>query len=71
MLNKKEQFLVEFKELLKKYDVIISAGVGSGSDTYGIYDESITISHRVDSKKFKYEDWLTVDGWSIDEKDIL
>lgn len=69
-MSDKDKFLKELKTLLKKYNVHISAGVGSGSDTYGIYEETITISHRVDPKRFTFEDWLIVDGWSIDEGDI-
>ena len=38
------QFLIELKDLLKKYNADISFSVGDGSDTHGLYDEKIVIT---------------------------
>lgn len=43
-MNKSEQFKEELKALLLKYNASIDFSVGEGSDTYGLYDESITLS---------------------------
>jgi hypothetical protein len=65
----KEEFMKELKALLEKYNVCISATVGKGSDTHGIYDEQIVVYHQI-GDSFKTEDWLIVDGWSLDKNDI-
>lgn len=69
-MSNKAKFLSELKALLEKYDVTIDAGVGGGSDTHGIYDETIFISHRISPSGFRYEDWLEVSGWSLGASDI-
>lgn len=33
--------------------------------------ETITIYHRPDKTRFKYEAWLEVNGWSLSASDIL
>lgn len=69
MMDIKEEFKRELKALLTKYDMIISFDVGEGSDTYGIYGEKLIFSHR-DRTRFESEDWLTVNGWTVDASDI-
>jgi hypothetical protein len=65
-LNK---FKHELKELLIKYDASISANVGKGSDTHGIYDEYISISVR-DNPKLYMETSESADGWCLDQQNI-
>ena len=65
----KQQFLKEFKALLEKYNVGISFSVGDGSDTHGLYDEKMVVYHTIPGT-FKDEDWLEVNGWSIDISDM-
>ena len=49
--NRKTEFLQKFKELLKEYDVTIDFSFEG--DTHGIYDEKVSILHRVSKKSFK------------------
>jgi hypothetical protein len=64
-MDTKQQFLAEFKALLEKYDVAISAVVSGYSDTHGISGEKMEIYGRETS-----ETWLSVDGWEINFRDI-
>ena len=64
-MNEKQQFLAEFKALLEKYDVAISAVVSEYSDTHGISGQKMEIYGRETS-----ETWLSVDGWEINFRDI-
>ena len=64
----------ELKALLAKYGASISASVGAGSDTHGIYDESIEVSMLVDAYPgHTGRDEITaieVTGWSISASDL-
>ena len=63
-MNEKEKaFLKELKELLKKYNASIGFSVGKSSDTYGLYDEKMTID--VDKNNI-----INVDGWAFDQSDL-
>ncbi len=64
--NEIAQLKSELKELLKKYNVFISACVGDGSDTHGIYDESIKIFKKGTNEAAL----INISGWSIDENDL-
>jgi len=63
-------FKYELKLLLEKYDASISATVGSGSDTHGIYDESMEICIRDSARKFRYHYETVGDGWEINSKHL-
>jgi hypothetical protein len=65
-----QQFRAELKALLTKYNATISFSVGSCSDTHGLYDEKMVISHTVPGT-FKDIDILEVDGWGISAGDIV
>ena len=65
-----QQFRAELKALLSKYNASINFSVGSCSDTHGLYDEKIVISHTV-PETFKDIDILEVDGWGISAGDIV
>lgn len=59
-MDKKKEFLNKLKALLKEYNADIQFAVGSGSDTYGIYDGGILI--RMDNENiFRNYDWY-IDG---------
>lgn len=57
--TKKDRFMQELNELLKKYDATIEANCGKASDLHGVYDEHMVVvfgsreSHRVS------------DGWCL------
>lgn len=65
-----EAFKQELKALLEKYDATIDANVGSGSDTHGIYDETMEISIRDNKKSFRCHNETVVNGWSISSRDL-
>jgi len=64
-----KEFKRELKDLLTKYNAFISFNVGDGSDTYGLYNERMTIEHRIGDSR-NYVTLLEVDGWVIDKSDI-
>jgi hypothetical protein len=70
-VDPKDEFLRKLKALMKEYRASICFSVGSGSDTHGLYEEAMIISHQPDPKKFKEEEWLEVYGWCLTETDIL
>ena len=43
MSANKEDFKKELKELLSKYNAVISFTCGDSSDTYGLYDDHLII----------------------------
>lgn len=45
-MQNKETFLKEFKDLLAKYEVSIDFSVGPCSDTYGLYDDTLTLRDK-------------------------
>jgi hypothetical protein len=61
--DKVAEFKKELKELLAKYNASIDWDCGDGSDTYGIYGETMSID--VDGKTEKI-----CDGWSIESADL-
>lgn len=69
-MSQKNEFLKELKALLEKYDVSIGFSIGEGSDTHGLYDERITINHRIKKDSFIEEEWLSVDGYDIFASDV-
>lgn len=66
----KEEFLQKLKALMKEYRVSIGFDVGECSDTHGLYDERMVITHRVLPNEFLEEDWLVVEGWGFSSHDI-
>jgi hypothetical protein len=70
MLESKELFLKEFKDLLEKYNVSLSFNLGECCDTHGFYDERMVIRHTIKKGSWQEEEWLSVDGWSIYSNDI-
>lgn len=58
-------FRAELKALLEKYNASINFSVGSCSDTHGLYDEKMVISHRPDAGSFKEIDIIEINGWCI------
>ena len=69
-MSQKTEFLKELKNLLETYDVSICFNLSSCSDTTGLYDERITIDHRIEKNSFMEEEWLSVDGRCIGASDI-
>lgn len=65
----KEEFLLEFRALLEKYNVGISFSVDPCSDTHGLYDEKMVIYHQ-EPNSIHAEDWFEVYGYSIDKSDL-
>lgn len=65
----KDKFLIELKELMKKYNVSIGFSVSDCSDTYWLSYERIVVTHY-NKDSFKEEEWLSVDGWGMDHTDI-
>jgi len=63
------QFRKELRELLDKYNVTIAFSVGDCSDTHGLYEEKMVVFQTVPNS-FKTEDWIVVNGWSIDKHDL-
>ena len=68
-MNNKESFQQEFKTLLEKYNVSIGFQVSECSDTYGLSGEKMIVYHTIPNT-FQTEDWIEVDGWSIDKLDL-
>lgn len=66
----KEEFLQKLKALMEEYRVSIGFTVGDCSDTHGLYDEKMVITHRVHPDKFHEEYWLIVEGWDFSSRDI-
>ena len=66
----KEEFLQKLKALMEEYRVSIGFSVGDCSDTHGLYDEKMVITHRIHPNEWGEEDWLTVDGWDFSSRDI-
>lgn len=64
-----QQFRAELKDLLAKYNASICFSVGSCSDTHGLYDEKMVVSHTIPGT-FNDIDLLEVDGWGISAGDI-
>jgi hypothetical protein len=64
-----KEFKRELKDLLTRYNAMICFNVGDGSDTYGLYNERMTIEHRVENT-FEYKPLVEVSGWGIDKSDI-
>ena len=69
-MGKREEFLIKFAALLKEYNATILFSVGEGSDTHGLYDEHMKVWHQPDPTKFAEEEWLRVDGWTMNHHDI-
>lgn len=68
---RRQAFLKELCDLLTKYGADISANVGEGSDTHGIYDESIGIYLNVsDGKRGGSIPAIEVPGWSLSPSDL-
>ena len=65
-----QSFRAELKALLEKYNAYINFSVGPGSDTYGLYEEKMVISHRPDPKSFREVDIIEIDGWGISAYDL-
>lgn len=66
--EKKNQFLSELRDLLKKYDAHIGFSVGEGSDTYGLHGEEMVVSMNENEDKTKFawhKNVLSVDGWHL------
>ncbi len=68
-MTDKESFQQEFKALLEKYNVSIGFQVSGCSDTYGLSGEKMVVYHTIPNT-FQSEDWIEVDGWSIDKNDF-
>jgi hypothetical protein len=66
----KEQFLAELGALLAKYDVSIGFTCSECSDTYGLSDDGLIITHRISKDSFKDETWYKADSWWIDATDF-
>lgn len=66
---KHEEFKKELRSLLEKYEACISAEVGEGSDTHGIFDEGMAICIGRDNK-FHHRPSIVIEGWIIDHKNI-
>lgn len=67
------QFKKELKALLAKYNASICFEVGEGgSDTYGLYDETMTVCFRsMEPKKpFKITCHKICSGWTISKTDL-
>lgn len=69
-MDKRLEFLNEFKSLLRKYNVSINVTYADCSDLHGIYDEAMTITHRPDPKSFKEIEWYRIDEWYINNSII-
>lgn len=63
--EKIKEFKKELSELLKRYDVGIGFTCGTGSDTYGLYDDRIVIQENGTEKNI-----IEADGWWLSESDI-
>lgn len=61
-MENREEFLLELKALLQKYNVSIEAGMES--DPQAIFGEHIYICDS------KYNTVFKVEGWSLDHSDI-
>lgn len=64
-----QQFRTELKALLAKYNASINFSVGSCSDTHGLYEEKMVVSHTIPGT-FKDIDLIEVYGWGICAGDI-
>ena len=62
-MNKIEQFKIELKALLKKYDASIFFDCSPCSDTYGLYDEKIVIH-------INHKDTTLAKGWGVNAEDL-
>jgi hypothetical protein len=62
-------FRAELRALLEKYNASINFSVGSCSDTHGLYDEHMIISHTIPGT-FKDIDMVVVSGWGICASDL-
>jgi hypothetical protein len=62
-------FKKELKALLIKYNATISANVGEGSDTHGIYDETVAF-YMTDTETRKTIGEFEVEGWGVDQSDL-
>jgi hypothetical protein len=65
-----EDFLKEFKELLAKYNVAITADADSCSDMHGVIDPYIEI-YTYHEKTFCVKELHVIEGWDIDKDRIL
>lgn len=60
-------FKVELKELLERYNASISFSVGEGSDTHGLYDEKMILTVNEDSKEEEAEH---INGWDVSAHEL-
>jgi hypothetical protein len=60
-----EEFKKELKALLKKYNAILSLDYADCSDTYGMYDERMTVHFRDANKTVDL-----ADGYCLDASDL-
>jgi len=63
-MSKGKEFIDKLQGLLKEYNADISWGCGDGSDTYGIYDEEMSI--EVEGKEVLCVDGNCIDASSLD-----
>lgn len=69
-MNKQAEFLTKLAALMREYDVTIGFSVGEFSDTHGLYEEKMYISHRPDKKSWREDTWFEVDGWSMTASEV-
>jgi hypothetical protein len=62
-MDRNKEFLTKLASLLKEYDMTIGFEVGEHSDTYGLYDECMSISN-------KYGIIIKVGGYEIEYSDL-
>jgi len=73
-MSKIDEFKAELKAVLVKYNATISACVGEGSDTHGIYDEHMIIylsdnkGNSIEGEECRIDDWY-VDGYNVEEEE--
>ena len=73
-MSKINEFQIELKALLAKYNATISANVGEGSDTHGIYDEHILVylsdekGRDIKGEEYRIDDWF-IDSFNVIEEE--
>lgn len=60
-------FKMELKELLKKYNASISFSVGECSDTHGLYDEKMVLTINENSREEESEH---INGWDVSSHEL-